>query len=92
MCIQSKFSGGLAVLLAASAVSTASAQEASSMSQFERPYGYAYGSEDSAYSASTRDLNNNRVVINGMIGGGTGLGTGLYTRRLRHDRFGHGSW
>lgn len=59
--------------------SSADAQAASSMSEFERPYGWSYGSESSPYSASTRDLNGNRVIIDGLIEGGSGLSTGLYT-------------
>ena len=42
-------------------------------------YGYGYGSESTPYSANTRDRLGNRVIINGMIEGGSGLGTGLYT-------------
>lgn len=68
---------GLAGVFALAA--PASAQAASSMSEFERPYGYAYGSESTPYSASTRDLNGNRVIIDGLIQGGSGLSTGLYT-------------
>ena len=73
--------GGIAAI-AASALSlcgAAHAQAASSLSEFERPYGYGYGEESRPYSAATRDANNNQVVINGLIGGGSGLGTGLYT-------------
>jgi holdfast attachment protein HfaA len=68
---------GLAGVFALSA--PASAQAASSVSEFERPYGYGYGQESTPYSANTRDRLGNRVIINGMIEGGSGLGTGLYT-------------
>lgn len=57
----------------------ASAQEAGYLSEFERPYGFGYGQESTPFSAGTRDGNGNRVVINGMIEGGTGLGLGLNT-------------
>ena len=57
----------------------ASAQEASSVSEFERPYGYGYGQESAPYSAHSRDRLGNRVIINGLINGGSGLGTGLHT-------------
>ena len=67
---------GLTVLVAAP---QASAQAASSMSDFERPYGYAYGQESQPYSAGTRDASNNRVIVNGLIEGGTGLGLSLNT-------------
>ena len=74
--------GGLAVLAAGSLLAAAlpaNAQEASSVSEFERPYGYGYGEESRPFSASTRDRLGNRVIINGLIEGGSGLGTGLYT-------------
>ena len=35
--------------------------------EFERPYGFGYGEENSAYDANTRDLNGNRVIIDGRI-------------------------
>ena len=70
---------GMAALTAAAVIPQADAQAASSVSEFERPYGYAYGQESQPYSGYGRDANGNRVVINGMIDGGTGLGTSLYT-------------
>ncbi|MEM1037681.1 MAG: holdfast anchoring protein HfaA [Pseudomonadota bacterium] len=57
----------------------ATAQAASYTSEFERPYGYGYGEEQTPFSAGTRDRLGNRVIINGLIEGGSGLGTGLYT-------------
>jgi len=70
-------------VLAAGALMTAalpaSAQEASSVSQFERPYGYGFGEETRPFSANTRDRLGNRVIVNGLIEGGTGLGNGLFT-------------
>lgn len=74
--------GGLATLAAGSlivAALPASAQEASSVSEFERPYGYGFGEESRPFSAGSRDTLGNRVIINGLIEGGSGLGTGLYT-------------
>lgn len=71
---------GIAALTAIAVAPAADAQAASSVSEFERPYGYGYGQESQPFSGSTsRDANNNRVIVNGMIGGGTGLGTSLYT-------------
>ncbi len=70
---------GIAALTAIMVAPAADAQASSSVSEFERPYGFGYGSESQPYSAASRDVNNNRVVINGMINGGTGLGTSLYT-------------
>lgn len=77
MCI-----GGLAAIAGGALISgvlPASAQEASSVSEFERPYGYGYGQETAPYSANSRDRLGNRVIINGLIDGGSGLGTGLHT-------------
>lgn len=74
--------GGMAVLAAGSLIAAAlpaSAQEASSVSEFERPYGFGFGQESAPFSANTRDRLGNRVIINGLIEGGSGLGTGLYT-------------
>jgi holdfast attachment protein HfaA len=68
-------------ILVASAICLplASAQQAGQLAEFERPYGYAHGQEQRPFEADTRDLHGNRVVINGLIGGGTSLGQGLYT-------------
>ena len=70
---------GLAAAASFAVSPTASAQAASSMSQFERPWGFAPGEESTPFTAASRDASNNRVIINGLINGGTGLGTGLYT-------------
>ena len=71
---------GLLVGLSSTLLSgTATGQEASYLSEFERPYGFSYGEESQAYDAGTRDASGNRVVVNGLIGGGTGLGFGLNT-------------
>ncbi len=67
---------GLVSVMAASA---ASAQEAGYLAEFERPYGWDYGSEQRPYDANTRDLHGNRVIINGLLEGGTTLGQGLNT-------------
>ena len=69
----------LAALTAVAVMPKAEAQAASSVSEFERPFGYGYGQESQPYSAAGRDASGNRVIINGLIEGGTGLGTGLYT-------------
>ncbi|MDJ0919941.1 MAG: holdfast anchoring protein HfaA [Henriciella sp.] len=58
---------------------SAAAQAASSISEFERPYGYGYGEESRPIDIGSRDQSGNRVVIDGLIEGGTGLGTSLYT-------------
>ena len=59
--------------------SPAGAQAASSLSEFERPYGFAYGEESQPFDAGTRDAYGNRLIINGLIEGGSGLGTSLST-------------
>lgn len=58
---------------------SAAAQAAGSLSEFERPYGYGYGQESTPFDAGTRDISGNRVIVNGLIEGGTGLGLGLNT-------------
>ena len=71
---------GLAALTAIAVTPRAEAQAASTVSEFELPYGFGFGQESQPYSgASGRDANGNRVIVNGLIEGGTGLGTGLYT-------------
>jgi len=72
---------GLAIGLAGSLAlaASANAQAASYASEFERPYGFGYGEEQRPFEANTRDRLGNRVIINGLIEGGTGLGTGLHT-------------
>lgn len=60
--------------------SAANAQEASSVSEFERPYGFGFGEETRPFSAGTRDINGNRVIVNGRIlDGSSTLGGGLNT-------------
>lgn len=70
---------GLAAFASLALAPVANAQAASSASEFERPYGFGYGEESTPFTAASRDASNNRVIINGLINGGTGLGTGLYT-------------
>ncbi len=56
------------------------AQEAGSVSEFERPYGYGFGEESRPFDARTRDINGNRVIVNGRIMDGTStLSGGLNT-------------
>ena len=55
------------------------AQAASYLTEFERPYGFGYGEEQRPYDAQTRDSAGNRVIVNGLIEGGTGLSSGLNT-------------
>ena len=54
--------------------------------EFERPYGFAYGQEERAFDANTRDINGNRVIIDGRIVVGDDLSslttTGVYGYRF----------
>ncbi|MCA8900199.1 MAG: holdfast anchoring protein HfaA [Hyphomonas sp.] len=69
-----------ALALSALAGAPAMAQEAGYTAEFERPYGWSYGSEDRPYDAANgRDELGNRVIINGLINGGSTLGQSLYT-------------
>ena len=70
---------GLAALTAIAVVPQAEAQAASTVSEFERPYGSGFGQEAQPFSAAGRDASGNRVIVNGLLEGGTGLGSGLYT-------------
>ena len=70
---------GLAALTAIAVTPHAEAQAASTVSEFERPYGFGFGQESQPYSAASRDASGNRVIVNGLLEGGTGLGSGLYT-------------
>jgi holdfast attachment protein HfaA len=55
----------------------ASAQVASSaprsQSEMSTPYGMSYGQDVTPYEANNRGENGNRVVINGLLEGGTGV-------------------
>jgi holdfast attachment protein HfaA len=55
--------GGLLALLSL----PAHAQAASVSGEFERPFGFAYGQEQSAFDANTRDANGNRLILDGRI-------------------------
>ena len=82
MTTKSTFTFGTAAAMALAGLMVAPAafgQEAGYLAEFERPYGYAYGEEDSPYDAETRDSTGNRVIVNGRILGSTldgGLSTG----------------
>lgn len=69
---------GTALLTAAAA--SAAAQSAAGLSEFERPFGYAYGEESQPFRAANRDANGNQVVVNGrMMFGRSTLHGGLST-------------
>lgn len=54
------------VVLAVSVLATAAGAEQYA-SDYNLPYGMNYGADTLGYMPSGRDLNNNRVVVNGMI-------------------------
>jgi len=69
----------LAILISIASAPTALAQQASYSAEFERPYGWDTTVAEQSYEPGSRDRYGNRVVINGLINGGTTLGQGLYT-------------
>jgi holdfast attachment protein HfaA len=70
---------GLAFAALLTAAPAGFAQQAEYSAQFERPYGMDTTVSERPYEAASRDANGNRVVINGLINGGTTLGQGLNT-------------
>ncbi len=46
---------------------TAHAQDPSQVDHYDQPYGVGYGDENRPFSASTRDADGNRVIINGRF-------------------------
>ncbi|MEM7493981.1 MAG: holdfast anchoring protein HfaA [Pseudomonadota bacterium] len=49
--------------------------------RYTQPYGLNYGADVYGYRADNgRDANGNRVIIDGLLNGGSGLGYGLNTR------------
>jgi holdfast attachment protein HfaA len=56
------------VLLTQLPASAQQANPAANVSgEFERPFGFAYGQEQSAFDANTRDANGNRLILDGRI-------------------------
>lgn len=43
------------------------AQDPSQVDHYDQPYGLGYGDENRPYTASTRDENGNRVIVNGRF-------------------------
>ncbi|ACT58353.1 holdfast attachment protein HfaA [Hirschia baltica ATCC 49814] len=64
--------------------------------EFERPYGFSYGQESQNYDASSRDINGNRVIIDGRIVVGDDLSSlsvgGVYGHNFRGAGAGYGSY
>lgn len=57
--------GGAVLLLAMPASAQNSAARVSG--EFERPFGFAYGQEQSSYDANSRDAHGNRIILDGRI-------------------------
>lgn len=71
---------GVFALTCLIAAPAATAQEASSLSEFERPFGFAFGEEQRPFDPSTRDSAGNRVIVNGrLLDGNSTLNGGLNT-------------
>lgn len=59
---------GVVALLALSASAQTSGNSAAQVSgEFERPFGFSYGQEQSAFEAGSRDANGNRIILDGRI-------------------------
>jgi holdfast attachment protein HfaA len=76
--------GAVALLAMPSYAQTSSAAQVSG--EFERPFGYGYGEEQSGYDANTRDANGNRVILDGRIM------TGMDQSSLSMSSASAGSW
>lgn len=58
-------SGVIALLALPASAQTNGAAQVSG--EFERPFGFSYGQEQSPYDANTRDANGNRIILDGRI-------------------------
>ena len=59
--------GGAVGLLAMPALAQPPSPAAQISGEFERPFGFGYGEEQSSYDANTRDASGNRVILDGRI-------------------------
>lgn len=78
--------GGAIALLALPAYAQPPSPAAQVSGEFERPFGYGYGEEQSGYDANTRDANGNRVILDGRIM------TGMDQSSLSTSSSSAGSW
>ena len=67
--------GGFLVIALSTAGAAAANPAASYAGEFERPYGFGYSQEERTFDANSRDLNNNRIIIDGRILVGDDLST-----------------
>lgn len=60
--------GGFVAILAYPAFAQTSSNPAAQISgEFDRPYGFGYGEEQTPYDANTRDASGNRIILDGRI-------------------------
>jgi holdfast attachment protein HfaA len=59
--------GGAIFVLALPAQAQPPSPAAQVSGEFERPYGFGYGEEQSSYDANTRDISGNRVILDGRM-------------------------
>lgn len=59
--------GGAVGLLTMPALAQPPSPAAQISGEFERPFGFGYGEEQSSYDANTRDASGNRVILDGRI-------------------------
>ena len=60
-------SGVIALLALPASAQTASNTAAQVSGEFERPFGFSYGQEQSAFDANSRDASGNRIILDGRI-------------------------
>lgn len=59
--------GGTILLLSLPASAQTGNGAAQVSGEFERPFGFSYGQEQSSYEAGSRDANGNRIILDGRI-------------------------
>jgi len=59
--------GGTILLLSLPASAQTRSSAAQVSGEFERPFGFSYGQEQSPYEAGSRDANGNRIILDGRI-------------------------
>ena len=79
-----------ATLLCGAMLESAAANPAArSTSDFERPYGFGYGQETQPFDAGTRDINGNRLIVDGQFVIGDDLSTLSTSTGLSQSGFGN---
>ena len=78
--------GGAVGLLTMPALAQPPSPAANVSGEFERPFGYGYGEEQSAFDANTRDSAGNRIILDGRIM------TGMDNSSLARSSASAGAW